>query len=118
MPPERLPPSDENIREVKYIARGDFAEIVQSLQSALLITTYQAGKLIAVSAVDGKLRFSFHNFDHPMGIALSSTQLAVASRHQVWLLRNAADIARRSDQPHDACFQTCASQFTDEIKIH
>ena len=118
MSADRLPPSDENIREVKYIARGDFGEIVQSLQTALLITTRQAGKLIAVSAVDGKLRFSFHNFDRPMGIALSSTQLAVASRHQVWLLRNAADITRHSDQPHDACFLTRASQFTDEIKIH
>ncbi len=109
----------ENLREVKYSIGGDFAGILSALDTALLISTYQAGKLVVVRSVAGELQLEFHNFDRPRGIAISGDCIAVGTRREVWFLQNACDLARRQQpEERDACYLTRASQFTDEIQIH
>lgn len=46
----------------------------------LLLTTYQAGKLIAVRARDGKVSTLLRSFERPMGLALDRDQIALGTR--------------------------------------
>ena len=109
-------------RRVGYEHSLNLAEVLANLNASLVISTYQAGKLVVVGADRGRLALSFHNFDRPMGVALdgSGQRLAVAARNKIWLLRNARDIASQLPPAgnHGACFLTRSAQVTGEIQAH
>lgn len=109
-------------RKVAYEHSLDLAHILANANASLVISTYQAGKLVVVGADGGRLALSFHNFDRPMGVALhpTSQRMAVAARNKVWLLHNAPDIASQLPPGgnHGACFLTRSAQVTGEIQAH
>src|SRR2546423_3423180 len=84
-----------------------FAGLLESLGITLLVTTYQAGKLMAVRGRDGRVSTLLRGFERPMGLAgRGPPQFALGIRHQGWFFRNAPDIAPQI-QPlgtHDACY--------------
>jgi uncharacterized protein (TIGR03032 family) len=82
------------LREVRYRHSPSFVDVLSQLGCSLLVSTYQAGKLAAIGVVDGRLHFSFHNFDQAMGVAVSSQRAAVGSRGQIWQLDNQRELAR------------------------
>src|SRR3954462_674611 len=88
------------MREVRYEVSRDFVPILAEAGVSLLISTYQAGKLVVVGADQGKLMLSFHNFEQAMGLALSREMLAIGTRYQVWLLAREAGMAKQLDRGH------------------
>ena len=57
-------------------------ELLLGLNISLILSTYQAGKVIFLSATeDDKLIQLPRNFDTPMGIALAGNNLAIASKN-------------------------------------
>ena len=70
------------LREVRYEVSRDFVPILAEAGVSLLVSTYQAGKLVVVGTDQGKLTLSFHNFEQAMGLALSRDMLAVGTRYQ------------------------------------
>lgn len=109
-------------REVRYEHSQDLAAVLETAQATLMISTYQAGKLALIGSRREQLQLSFHNFDRPMGVAVTpgADRLAVAARDKVWLLRNATDVAAAMEPKgiHDACFVTRTAQVTGEIQSH
>jgi uncharacterized protein (TIGR03032 family) len=107
-------------REISFQHSQNLPSILEELHGSLLISTYQAGKVAVLAAPQGKLDLSFHNFDRPMGIAISPVRLAVGSRNQIWFLNSAPDIARQMQSTNqvDACFLTRRSHMTGEIQCH
>ncbi len=109
---------------VDYEYTVNWAPILRELGSSLLISTYQAGKVVVVSpaaATAGSgLRISCHNFEKAMGIAVSPDRLAVVARSVVWILRDAPAIAPRLDPAgtYDACYLTRGALFTGTINGH
>jgi hypothetical protein len=94
---------------------------LNELRLSILISTYQTGHLISISApTNNRLTLSFHQFERAMGIAVKPGTIAVCTRKEVWFLRNAPDIAAKlpTAHPHDACFLARTSHFTDDIKAH
>ena len=73
-------PAEPPTREVRYEYSRGFAPILSGLRTALLVSTYQAGKLVTVGVRDGQLTFSFHNFERAMGVAVRHDRLAVGSQ--------------------------------------
>jgi uncharacterized protein (TIGR03032 family) len=55
-----------------------------------------------------------------MGLAVDARRLAIGTRKEVWLLRNAPDIASRIEPAgtHDACYLPRSSHVTGDIGIH
>jgi uncharacterized protein (TIGR03032 family) len=55
-----------------------------------------------------------------MGLAVDGSRLALGTRKEVWLLRNAPDIAPQIEPAgqHDACFLPRTSHVTGDIGIH
>ena len=98
-----------------------FASLLESLGISLLVSTYQAGKLMAVRARGGRVSTLLRSFERPMGLAVrGQTQLALGTRNQVWFFRNAPDIAAQIEPAgqHDACFLPRASFVTGDIRCH
>lgn len=108
------------LREVRYENTNSFPKLLAHLNASLLVSTYQAGKLVTVGARDGTLMLGFANFERPMGIAIGAGELAIATKNQIWLLKIAPDVARQLDPPgtYDACYVARMSHFTGEIHAH
>jgi uncharacterized protein (TIGR03032 family) len=107
-------------REVRHEYSREFPVLLSQLNASLLVSTYQAGKVVAVGVVDHELTLSYHNFERAMGLAVKSDRIAVGARAQVWFLRSAPDLARRIEPAgrHDSCFLTRSSHFTGEVQAH
>src|SRR3954454_6795696 len=84
-------------REVRYECTNNFAPILAHLGISVVVSTYQAGKLVVLGTEMGSLSLGFHNFQRAMGIALADDRMAVGTKEQVWLLRSAPQIARQID---------------------
>src|SRR5262249_52272114 len=81
--------------ECHYTQTESFVALLQQLGVSLLVTTYQANKLLVVRARQGGLSTLVRTFERPMGLAVDSRRLALGTRNQVWTFRNAPDIASR-----------------------
>jgi uncharacterized protein (TIGR03032 family) len=106
--------------EFHYSQTDGFVALLQELGSSLLVSTYQANKLLAVRASGDGLSTLVRTFDRPMGIAADGRRLAVGTRNQVWLFRDAPDIAPRVEPAgrHDACYLPRSSHVTGDIGVH
>ncbi len=111
-------------RSVEHEYTLNWAPILRQLGASLLISTYQAGKVVVVSEAsspDGlDVHLSCHNFERAMGVAVAPGRLAVGARSLVWILRDARAIAPQLDPPgrHDACYLTRAALYTGGINCH
>ena len=123
-PPEEAVAPEERgapaTREVRHEYTPTLPSLLNQLGVSLLVSTYQAGKVVAVGVAEGELTLSYHNFERAMGLAVRPDRIAVGARAQIWFLNSAADLARRVEPAgrHDACFLTRSSHFTGEIQAH
>jgi uncharacterized protein (TIGR03032 family) len=98
----------------------NFADILDRSGSALLVTTYQAGKLVVVRADRGRLNTHFRSLRRPMGLAAADDRLAVGTAGEVWEFRDHPDAGRRlePDGKLDACYLPRVGHVTGDILIH
>jgi uncharacterized protein (TIGR03032 family) len=107
-------------REIRYVASDNFVPLLDRLRCSILISTYHAGRVVAIGVHDGKLVCDFHCFELAMGMALHPTQFAVGTRHDVVFLQSEPRIAPTLEPAgrYDACFLTRKSIHTGTIAIH
>src|SRR6185295_9706830 len=88
--------------------------------ASLVVTTYQANKLLVLREQQGGLSILVRSFERPMGVAVDERRIALGTRDSVWQLRNAPDIAPQVEPAgmHDACFIPRSSHVTGDIGIH
>src|SRR5262245_18157817 len=100
----------------------NFPALLRQLGAALLVTTYQAGKLVMVRDEGDRLNTHYRTFQSPMGLALADggSKLAVGTTVQVWEFRDVPAVARRLEPAgtHDACFLPRCSHVTGNVLIH
>lgn len=106
--------------EFKHSHSPQFAEILERIGATLLVTTYQAGKLIVARARGGRIDTLLRSFEQPMGLAISGNKLAIGTRNQIWTFRNATDLAKQvsPSKSHDACFVPRSCHVTGDIRSH
>src|SRR5262245_4948480 len=106
--------------EFHYTQTESFVALLQELGASLLVSTYQANKLLVVRADGGGLSTLVRTFDRPMGLAVGPGRLALGTRSQAWFYRNAPDIAPRVEPAgrHDACFLPRSCHVTGDVGIH
>lgn len=103
-----------------YIYSPGFPALLAELGSSLLVSTYQAGKLVVVREAQGRLSTLLRSYEQPMGLAADERRLAIGTRSQIWFFRNAPDIARQLEPvgTHDACYLPRNSHVTGDIRGH
>lgn len=99
---------------------SSFAHRLAASGGSLLVSTYQAGRLVCARVRGNELNTHFRAFDKPMGMALGPGRLALGTRTEVWDLRDMPEVAAKLDPPgsHDACFLPRNRHVTGDIAVH
>ena len=103
-----------------YTQTESFVALLREFGASLLVSTYQANKLLVARATGDGLSMLVRTFDRPMGLAADAQRLTIGTRNQIWFLRNAPDIAPRVEPAgqHDACFLPRSCHVTGDIGVH
>ena len=100
----------------------EFAELLWNLQCTLVISIYQANKIIYISAGNSENLVQLsQDFDSPMGLAAEENCLAVATKDEVIMLSYARALASsypRQSNTSDGQYIPQATYFCGELKIH
>jgi uncharacterized protein (TIGR03032 family) len=122
--PDRESANPEALRPApvafNYTQSDTFAPLLKHLAVSLLVTTYQANKLLVLREQKGGLSILVRSFERPMGCACDGRRIALGTRDQVWTFRNAPDLAPQVEPfgVHDACFIPRASHVTGDVGVH
>jgi uncharacterized protein (TIGR03032 family) len=97
-----------------------FPQRLRELGSSLLISTYQANKLVCARERSGTLNTHFRDFDKPMGVAVAPGQICLGTRTEIFELRDMPDVAPKLDPPgtHDAAYLPRNRHVTGDIAVH
>lgn len=97
-------------------------ELLMQLNCTIALTTYQAGKLVFISAKDeNELVQLPRTFSKAMGLALHDDKLAVATKSELIVLKNDPRLAPnypKSPNKYDALFMPRATYYTGGVDIH
>lgn len=100
----------------------NFPKLLQQLQCSLIITTYQAGKVIFISPNEaGRLTQLPRTFRKPMGIALQKNKMGIAIKDEVIVLTNVPSLAAqypKKPSVYDGFFVPRATYYTGQVDIH
>jgi uncharacterized protein (TIGR03032 family) len=114
------PAENEAPQPLRAVHTANFPGLLRRLGASLLVTTYQAGKLVMVRDEGDQLNTHFRGFPAPMGLAVYGGRLAVGTRMQVWDFADVPAVTTKLDPPgkHDSCFLPRASHITGNIQSH
>jgi hypothetical protein len=113
-------PTKDDPPPLRSVHTSNFSAILQELGVSILVTTYQAGKLVMLRPDGERLNTHFRSFSKPMGLAVDGDRLAIGTSVEIWEYHNAPAVARRLEPAgsHDACFLPRSSVCTGDIQIH
>jgi len=99
---------------------ASFRALLNTLGATLVITTYQAGRLIMVRPTADGLNSHFRSLATPMGVAYDGRRLAIGTRAEIVVFQNQPALTARLDPPdlHDGCFVTRRRHSTGDIRVH
>ena len=100
----------------------EFSELLWTLQCTLIISIYQANKIIYISAGNSENLVQLsQDFDSPMGLAAEDNRLAVATKDEVIMLsyvRALGSSYPRRSNTSDGQYVPQAAHFCGELKAH
>ena len=98
----------------------NFPDILTQLGISLVVSTYQAGKVIMVQAANGAISTQFRDFNKPMGIAVSNGHLSIGAQDAVWQYQSNPALASKLDLAgkHDELYAPQQVNITGDIDIH
>ena len=91
---------------LRSVHTDNLPALLGELGVSLLVTTYQAGKLVIVRPDGEHINTHFRDFQAPMGLALTGDRLALGTTWQICEFHNVPAVAAKLPPPgrHDACF--------------
>lgn len=106
--------------DLSSIHTHTLVELLNSIQCSLMVTTYQAGKLIMVRADGNAINTHFRKYSRPMGLAVNKTRLALGTAHELLEYYNLTAVASKLEpaEKHDACYLLRNIHITGDIDIH
>lgn len=105
---------------LRSVHTSNLPELFTQLGISLVVSTYQAGKVILVRADGNALNTHFRTFAKPMGIAVDQQRLTIGGSNTVWDYRNMPAVAQKLEPAgkHDACYLPRRIHVTGDIDIH
>lgn len=98
-------------------------ELLLSLNCTIVLTTYQAGKLVFISPNPDKERLTTlpRTFHKPMGIAVNGDKMVLASKDEVILFENSRDLAvhyPNKQNTYDSLWLPRITFYTGQVDMH
>lgn len=114
------PPAPAPSAALRSVYTSSLPALFEQLKISLIVSTYQAGKVIAVRNDGGTINTHFRNFSKPMGVSADANRLTIGGTNTVWYYRNMPALAPKLEPPgkHDACYLPRRIHVTGDIDIH
>ena len=100
----------------------DFPELLHKLNCTIALSTYQAGKLLFISAQDDEKVIQLpRNFHQAMAIGIDMERMAVAEMNEVVVLANSPGLAPlypKQPDTYDGFYTPRATYYTGRVDIH
>ncbi len=115
--PESAPATSDPLRSVHT---AGFPEILAQFGISVLVTTYQAGRLVILRNDGGVLNTHFRMFTKPMGLALARNRLAIGCEMEIREFHNVPAAAAKIEPygKHDVAFMPRTAHGTGDVQIH
>ena len=99
---------------------GNFPELLRKLHCSILVTTFQAGRVILLRPQGNALNTHFLPLPRPMGLAADQNRIFVGAHRSVHEYRNVPAVAARLDPPNrnDAVYLVRNVHVTGHVDIH
>lgn len=109
--------SDTALRSVHT---PNFPRILTQLNASLVVSTYQASKLVFVRAEPDRLNTHFRALPKPMGVAVAGPRLAVGTASEIWEFHDKPAATQRLEPAgkHDACYLPRVGHVTGNLMAH
>lgn len=113
-------PSALETAALRSVHTSNLPALFAQLQISLVVSTYQAGKVILVRNDGGALNTHFRTFSKPMGVTANHSRLTIGGTNTVWDYRNMPAVAQKLEPvgKHDACYLLRRIHVTGDIDIH
>ena len=97
-----------------------FIEWLANSKGSLVVSTYQAGKLLMIGWDGKQLTLLMRQYDKPMGFDVSGKKLALAMRNNITIHANDPVLAKNYKQPgqYDALYLPRVSWHTGDLNVH
>jgi uncharacterized protein (TIGR03032 family) len=94
--------------------------LLAEIGGTLLISTYQAGKVVVARHEDGIVHTDFLDARRPMGIAVAPGQLAIGAQGEIQFFQDVKSNCTKLEPAgkFDACYQPRYAHLTGQIDIH
>ncbi len=117
---ENIENTTQKQEPLRSVHTTNFPAILEQLGISLVVSTYQAGRLVLLRAEEDKINTHFRMFNRPMGVAADRERITVGTAAQIWYLRNIPAVSQKLTPPnkHDACYLPRSIHVTGDIDIH
>ena len=118
-PPQASDPASVQ-QALASVHTTNLPDLLRQLNCCLLVTTYQAGKLVILRPDGASVNTHFRSFNRPMGLYADRNRFVLGAQMEIADFRNMPDVARRLQDPprHDAVFMSRRGYVTGAIDIH
>ena len=108
------------LTQLRSVYTNNLPAILDHFGISLVVSTYQAGKVILVRQDGGGINTHFRDFHKPMGLAVDGQRLTVGGQNTVWYYRNMPAVAPKLEPKgkHDAAYLPRRIHVTGDIDIH
>jgi hypothetical protein len=106
--------------DVRYEHSQELPELLEQLELSVLLSTYQAGRVVSVGSHQGELRLGFSHFDQAMGLCRTASGIAVGTRDGIWSLPANREIAAhiKPEGEHDIAFLARSCHHSGPLMGH
>jgi len=114
-------PAEQTVEQVLgSVHTSNFPDLLRELGGCLIVSTYQAGKLVILRPDGNSINTHFRTFNRPMGMAADRQRLMLGAMMEIAEFRNMPDVAKRLHDPpvHDAVYMARRGHITGHIDIH
>jgi uncharacterized protein (TIGR03032 family) len=113
--------NEENIQPFQCKYSGNVLDLLNKLNISLVLSTYQAGKVIFLSSNGENMFQLVRDFARPMGIAIKDNLMALAGALTVTVFKTDAELAKTypsKPDTYDAFYFPITLFRTDYVNIH
>ena len=114
------PSSSRQGEPIQCQADEGFTQWLANIKGSLVVSTYQAGKLLMIGWDGKQISLLMRRYDKPMGFDLSGKKLALATRNNITIHSNDKVLAHNYKQAgkYDALYLPKVSWHTGDLNVH
>ncbi|MBL7062682.1 MAG: DUF4915 domain-containing protein [Anaerolineae bacterium] len=97
---EPTPEPDPKTNPLRSVYTSNLPDILARLNISLVVSTYQAGKVVLVRNDGGTINTHFRTFKKPMGMAVHQNRLTIGGAKNVWYTLTAFWFCENTSSPN------------------